>query len=102
MIDALRDSASRTASGTSGSTFGSPLVLRSSSSSRSRLWAIVRTELARARRVRDGPGAVVFVEAILKPIVDRHYICGTTLYYPSGTAAGVAAWTTLVWLLAVP
>jgi membrane-associated phospholipid phosphatase len=49
------------------------------------------------------PGAVVLVELILKPVVDRHYIWGEgALYYPSGTAAGVAAWTTLLWLLAVP
>jgi hypothetical protein len=49
------------------------------------------------------PGAVVLAELILKPIVDRHYIWGKgALYYPSGTATGVAAWTTLAWLLAVP
>jgi len=49
------------------------------------------------------PGAIILAEVILKPVVDRHYIWGKgALYYPSGTATGVAAWTTLVWLLAVP
>ena len=49
------------------------------------------------------PGAVILVEQILKPIVDRRcYHVDSTPYYPSGTAAGVAAWTTLTWLLAVP
>lgn len=48
------------------------------------------------------PGAVVLVEEVLKPIADRRYAWYLPLCYPSGTAAGVAAWTTLAWLLAVP
>ena len=47
------------------------------------------------------PAAVLIVEQVLKPIVDRRYVWGYgELYYPSGTVTGVAAWTTLVWLLA--
>jgi membrane-associated phospholipid phosphatase len=67
------------------------------------LWAAVRRSWPALVACATVPGAVILVEAILKPIVDRRYYhFDTTLYYPSGTAAGVAAWTTLAWLLAVP
>jgi membrane-associated phospholipid phosphatase len=66
------------------------------------LWAVVRRSWPALVACATVPLAVVFVEAILKPIVDRRHFYGTTLYYPSGTSAGVAAWTTLVWLLAMP
>jgi undecaprenyl-diphosphatase len=66
------------------------------------LWAIVRRSWPALIACATVPLAVVIVEAILKPIVDRRHFYGTTLYYPSGTSAGVAAWTTLVWLLAMP
>jgi membrane-associated phospholipid phosphatase len=66
------------------------------------VWAIVRRSWPALVACATVPLAVVFVEAILKPIVDRRHFYGTTLYYPSGTSAGVAAWTTLVWLLAMP
>lgn len=48
------------------------------------------------------PGAVLLVEEVLKPLADRRYDWYLPLCYPSGTAAGVAAWTTLAWLLVVP
>lgn len=67
------------------------------------LWAILRRSWPALVACATVPGAVILVEAILKPIVDRRYYhFDNTLYYPSGTTAGVAAWTTLVWLLAVP
>jgi membrane-associated phospholipid phosphatase len=67
------------------------------------LWASVRRSWPALIACATVPGAVILVEQILKPIVDRRYYhFDSTLYYPSGTAAGVAAWTTLTWLLAVP
>jgi membrane-associated phospholipid phosphatase len=67
------------------------------------LWALVRrspTELIACAAV---PAAVVLVEAVLKPLVDRTWeLPNSAPTYPSGTACGVAAWTTLVWLLAAP
>jgi membrane-associated phospholipid phosphatase len=67
------------------------------------LWASVRRSWPALVACATVPGAVILVEQILKPIVDRRYYhFDSTLYYPSGTAAGVAAWTTLAWLLAVP
>jgi membrane-associated phospholipid phosphatase len=67
------------------------------------LWASVRRSWPALIACATVPGAVVLVEQILKPLVDRRYYdLDSTLHYPSGTAAGVAAWTTLVWLLAVP
>jgi membrane-associated phospholipid phosphatase len=67
------------------------------------LWASVRRSWPALIACATVPGAVILVEQILKPIVDRRYYhLDSTLYYPSGTAAGVAAWTTLTWLLAVP
>ena len=66
------------------------------------VWAIARRSWPALIACATVPGAVVLVEAIIKPLVDRRYALDSTLYYPSGTAAGVAAWTTLTWLLAVP
>jgi membrane-associated phospholipid phosphatase len=66
------------------------------------VWAIARRSWPALIACATVPGAVLLVEAILKPLVDRRYALDSTLYYPSGTAAGVAAWTTLTWLLAVP
>jgi hypothetical protein len=67
------------------------------------LWAAVRrspTELIACAAV---PAAVVLVEAVLKPLVGRTWeLPDSASTYPSGTAAGVAAWTTLTWLMAVP
>lgn len=67
------------------------------------LWAAVRrspTELLACAAV---PAAVVLAEAVLKPLVDRTWeLPNSAPTYPSGTAAGVAAWTTLTWLLAAP
>jgi hypothetical protein len=65
-------------------------------------WAIARRSWPGLIACAAVPGAVIIVEAIIKPIVDRQDRWHDVLYYPSGTAAGVAAWTTLVWLLAVP
>lgn len=47
------------------------------------------------------PVAVVLVEQVLKPAIDRHIADGF-YSFPSGTATGVAAWTTLAWIIAVP
>ena len=66
------------------------------------LWAIARRSRPALVACAAVPGAVIVVEAIIKPIVDRTDAWHEVLYYPSGTAAGVAAWTTLLWLLAVP
>lgn len=66
------------------------------------VWAIARRSWPALVACATVPGAVVIVEEILKPIVDRQDAWHEVLYYPSGTAAGVAAWTTLTWLLAVP
>jgi membrane-associated phospholipid phosphatase len=67
------------------------------------IWALVRrspTELIACLAV---PAAVVIVEAVLKPLVGRTWeLPDSAPTYPSGTAAGVAAWTTLTWLMAVP
>jgi membrane-associated phospholipid phosphatase len=67
------------------------------------VWAMARRSWPALIACATVPGAVVIVEQILKPLVDRRYVwVAGELYYPSGTAAGVAAWTTLTWLLAVP
>lgn len=66
------------------------------------IWASARQSWPALIACASVPGAVVFVELILKPIVDRRYAWYLPSTYPSGTAAGVAAWTTLTWLLAVP
>jgi membrane-associated phospholipid phosphatase len=66
------------------------------------VWAIVRRSWPALVACATVPGAVLVVEQILKPIVHRQDQWHDALYYPSGTAAGVAAWATLVWLLAVP
>jgi membrane-associated phospholipid phosphatase len=67
------------------------------------VWAIARRSWPALVACATVPGTVLLVEAVLKPIVDRHYVWGRgALYYPSGTAAGVAAWATLTWILAVP
>jgi membrane-associated phospholipid phosphatase len=65
-------------------------------------WAIARRSWPVLIACATVPGAVLIVEQILKPIVHRQDRWHDALYYPSGTAAGVAAWATLVWLLAVP
>jgi membrane-associated phospholipid phosphatase len=65
-------------------------------------WAIARRSWPALIACATVPGAVLIVEQILKPIVHRQDRWHDALYYPSGTAAGVAAWATLVWLLAVP
>jgi membrane-associated phospholipid phosphatase len=65
-------------------------------------WAIARRSWAGLIACATVPGAVIIVEGFLKPLVDRRDAWHDVLYYPSATAAGVAAWTTLVWLLAVP
>jgi membrane-associated phospholipid phosphatase len=65
------------------------------------LWAAVRQSWPELIACAAVPAAVVIVEAVLKPLIDRHYV-NDVLCYPSGTATGVAAWTTLTWLLAMP
>jgi membrane-associated phospholipid phosphatase len=67
------------------------------------IWAVARRNWPALIALATVPGTVLIVEAVLKPVVDRHYVWGgSALYYPSGTAAGVAAWTTLTWIFAVP
>ena len=67
------------------------------------LWAVVRRNWAELIACAAVPAAVVLVEAVLKPLVDRTWeLPNSAPTYPSGTAAGVAAWTTLTWLMAVP
>lgn len=66
------------------------------------IWALARRSWPALIACVSVPGAVAFVELIMKPIVDRRYAWYLPSTYPSGTAAGVAAWTTLTWLLAVP
>jgi membrane-associated phospholipid phosphatase len=66
------------------------------------IWAVARRSWPALIACAAVPGAVVVVELFLKPIVDRRYAWYLPSTYPSGTAAGVAAWTTLAWLLAVP
>lgn len=66
------------------------------------VWAIARRSWPALVTCAAVPGAVLIVEQVLKPLVDRQDAWHEVLYYPSGTAAGVAAWTTLTWLLAVP
>jgi hypothetical protein len=65
------------------------------------LWAAVRQSWPELIACASVPAAVLIVEQVLKPIVGRHYV-NDVLCYPSGTATGVAAWTTLTWLLAMP
>jgi membrane-associated phospholipid phosphatase len=65
------------------------------------LWAAVRQSWPELIACAGVPAAVLIVELVLKPIIDRHYM-NDVLCYPSGTATGVAAWTTLTWLLAMP
>ncbi len=67
------------------------------------IWAAVRRRPPELIACLAAPAAVVFVELILKPLVDRTWeLPDSVPTYPSGTTAGVAAWTTLVWLLASP
>ena len=67
------------------------------------LWALVWRSPAELVACVSVPVAVVFVELVLKPLVDRTWqLADSVPTYPSGTAAGVAAWTTLTWLLAMP
>lgn len=67
------------------------------------IWAAVRRSPTVFVACLALPAAVLFVEEILKPLVDRTWeLPDSVATYPSGTATGVAAWTTLVWLLAVP
>ncbi len=67
------------------------------------IWAVARRNWPALVALATVPGTVFIVEAVLKPVVDRHYVWGgSAQYYPSGTAAGVAAWTTLTWIFAVP
>jgi membrane-associated phospholipid phosphatase len=66
------------------------------------IWAIARRSWPALIACASVPGAVVLVELVIKPLVNRRYEWFLPSTYPSGTAAGVAAWTTLTWLLAVP
>jgi membrane-associated phospholipid phosphatase len=67
------------------------------------LWAAIRRRPAELIACAAAPAAVVLVEAVLKPLVGRTWeLADSAPTYPSGTAAGVAAWTTLTWLLAAP
>jgi membrane-associated phospholipid phosphatase len=67
------------------------------------IWAAVRRRPTELIACAAAPAAVVLVEAVLKPLVDRTWeLPDSAPTYPSGTAAGVAAWCTLVWLLAAP
>jgi membrane-associated phospholipid phosphatase len=67
------------------------------------IWAAVRRSPAELIACLAVPAVVGFVELILKPLVDRTWeLPDSVPTYPSGTAAGVAAWTTLIWLLAMP
>jgi membrane-associated phospholipid phosphatase len=67
------------------------------------IWAAVRRRPTELIACAAAPAAVVLVEAVLKPLVGRTWeLPDSAPTYPSGTAAGVAAWCTLVWLLAAP
>jgi membrane-associated phospholipid phosphatase len=67
------------------------------------IWAAVRRSPTVFVACLALPASVLLVEEILKPLVDRTWeLPDSVPTYPSGTATGVAAWTTLVWLLAVP
>ena len=67
------------------------------------IWATVRRSPTVFVACLALPLSVLFVEEILKPLIDRTWeLPDSVPTYPSGTTAGVAAWTTLVWLLAVP
>lgn len=67
------------------------------------LWAVVRRSAPALVACAAVPASVLIVEQALKPLVDRTWELPTSApTYPSGTAAGVAAWTTLTWLLAAP
>lgn len=65
------------------------------------VWAIMRRSWPELLACAAVPGAVVLVENVLKPFYGRTYV-SSHFCFPSGTSAGVAAWTTLTWLLAVP
>lgn len=65
------------------------------------LWALVRRSWPELLACAAVPGAVVLVENVLKPLYGRTYV-NVHFAFPSGTCTGVAAWTTLTWLLAVP
>jgi membrane-associated phospholipid phosphatase len=102
IIDELRSSSVPTALWRFGLALGAPWFFAAVVLALA-VWAVVRRSWPALIACATVPGAVVLVEQILKPIVDRRYShLDTSLYYPSGTAAGVAAWTTLTWLLAVP
>jgi membrane-associated phospholipid phosphatase len=67
------------------------------------LWAAVRRNPGELVACAAVPAAVVIVEAVLKPLVGRTWeLPHSASTYPSGTAAGVAAWTALTWLFAAP
>lgn len=102
MIDALRDSGIPHVVWDLGLVFGSAAFFVAAVAALA-VFAIWNRSWPALVACATVPGAVVLVELILKPLVDRRYVRGgASLYYPSGTATGVAAWTTLAWLLAVP
>lgn len=101
IIDALRESGIPGRLWDFGLALGSPAFFGAAVVALA-VWAIARRSRPALVACATVPGAVVIVEQVLKPLVDRRYALDSTLYYPSGTAAGVAAWTTLTWLLAVP
>jgi membrane-associated phospholipid phosphatase len=102
MIDILRDPAGPSALWDVGVAYGSPAFFVAAVATLA-IWSFMRRSWPALVACATVPGAVLLVEQILKPIVDRRYVWGYgQLYYPSGTVTGVAAWTTLTWLLAFP
>jgi membrane-associated phospholipid phosphatase len=102
VIDLLRGRNSPTLLWDLGLAYGSPAFFVAVVAALA-IWAFTRRNWPALVACAAVPGAVVLVEQILKPIVDRRYVWGLgEHYYPSGTVTGVAAWTTLTWLLAAP
>jgi membrane-associated phospholipid phosphatase len=67
------------------------------------VWAVVRRWWAGLLACLAIPGSVYFVERIMKPIVDRQVSVGDHHgSFPSGSTTAVAAWLTLLVLLAWP
>jgi membrane-associated phospholipid phosphatase len=67
------------------------------------VWALVRRWWAGVLACLAVPGSVLFVERVMKPIVDRQVsIVDHHGSFPSGSTTAVAAWLTLLVVLAWP
>jgi membrane-associated phospholipid phosphatase len=67
------------------------------------LWGVLERQWIRAAAVLAVPGTVWLVENVLKPLIHRETVGWRPVpCFPSGTAAGVVALFTVLWVLMLP